>query len=66
MVFLKVVETFRYSVSESQRDTDNIEGIGPYGNVFAFGPEVAGFSLASFNCYILTAVFTTIYKVSDW
>lgn len=64
--FLKTVETLAaHWVSESQRDTDSIKGIGPYGNIFAFGPEVAGFCLASFNCYILTAVFTTIYKMSE-
>lgn len=49
----------------SRRDTDSIEGVGPYGNIFAFVPEVAGFCLVSFNCYILTAVFTTIYKMLD-
>lgn len=49
----------------SHRDTDGIEGIGPYGNIFAVGPEGAGFCLAFFNCYILTAVFMTIYKMLD-
>lgn len=66
MTFQKLVEaSAACSISESQRDPDNIGGFGPYGNIFAFGPEEAGFCLGSFNCYILTAVFTTIYKMSD-
>lgn len=52
------------SISENHRDTDNIEDIDSYGNTFAFGPKVAGFCLASFNYYILTAVFHN-YKMSD-